>query len=122
METEVPLKIKADAPTEVFGGSIILINPTDCCIPTVKVTTPWNSVEVTKIKDGQTITFKNETNQHETYSIRSAGKGVQYAVPKSGWTEDTIINVKLYVIYIKEEPTFPVTILSQPPNAIISIV
>lgn len=122
METEVPLRITADAPTEVFGGSIILINPTDCCIPTVKVTTPWNSIEITKIKDSQTITFENEANLHETYSIRSAGKGIQYAIPGSGWAEDTITNVKLYVIYKEEEPTFPVTILSEPPNAIINIV
>lgn len=113
-----PYRITANAPVEVFGGSIILINPTDCCTPTVRITTPWGSVEETKITSGQTITFTNENNQSETYAIRSAGAGIQYAVPGSGFSVDTITNVKLYVTYLD---TYSVEIKSDPPGAIINV-
>lgn len=118
METESFKRIKADAPVEVFGGSIILINPTDCCTPTVRVITPWDSIEETKIASGQTITFTNKNNQTETYTIRSVGVGIQYAVPGSGFDVDTITNVKLYVTYLR---TYSIELKSDPTGAIIKI-
>ena len=118
MMTDLPYRITAKAPVEVFGGSIILINATDCCTPTVRVTTPWNSVEETKIAVGQTITFKNKDDPTKTYAIRSTGEGVQYAVPGSGFDTDTITNVKLYVTYTG---IHPIEFESNPPGATISI-
>lgn len=118
MESELYERITASTPVEILSGSIILINPTDCCIPTVKVITPWGSTEEVKISTGQTITFTNKNNQSETYTIRSTGVGIQYASPRSGFDVDTITNVKLYVT---DTNTYLVEVKSDPPGAQISI-
>ena len=116
--TNVPYRITPTEEVVVFGGSIILINPTDCCTPTVRVVTPWGSIEETKITTGQTITFVNKNDPSDKYTIRSAGVGIQYAVPGSGFYVDTITNVKLYVTYIH---TYPIEVKSVPPGAKVSI-
>lgn len=121
MVTELPQRITADEQVKILNGSIILINTTDCCTPTVQVVTPWGETLDTKIKMGQTITFKNQDNQDETYSIRSKGEGVQYAVPGSGYSEDTVTYVLLIVTYLTGNNVFQVTIVSSPQGASITV-
>lgn len=102
--TQAYVTVTADTPVEINYASIILVNPTDCCTPTIQVITPWNSTEITKITMGQTITFINEDNPTEKYIIKSVGQGIQYAVPGSGYYVDTVKSVKLETGYIEGEP------------------
>ena len=102
--TQSYVDITANSPTEINYASIILVNPTDCCTPTIQVTTPWDSVETMKISMGQTITLVNGDNPTEKYIIKSIGEGIQYAVPGSGFYEDTVTSVRLDTSYVEGEP------------------
>lgn len=121
MVVKGPISITANEESEVFGGTIILVNPTDCCTPTIKIRTPWGDTGVSKIKIGNTITFRNLHNPNETFAIKSKGESIQYAVPGSGYLEDTIKSVSLIITYIISDAKFPVEVRSVPPGAQISI-
>lgn len=112
--TQSYVDIRADAPTEINYASIILVNPTDCCTPTIQVTTPWDSVETMKIAMGQTITLVNEDDNTEKYIIKSIGEGIQLAVPGSGFYEDTVTSVRLDTSYVAPAPTIMCPALYDP--------